>query len=199
MKFIIKMILLLSLLLFITAQAETTVNSELSTDDKENIAILNSLGPVDILNLSGQDAGNDVECFKIISLPDPSSGILYLEDGETEVEVGQFLSIDEANCLKFDPNPNFVGDATFQYASVNSDDVVDPNPATFNIPIYTEDNPTPTSTPSDNNDSSSPNDNNDSCACNDYSSSVPSLSLWGVFVMLMLTLIITREELNRDF
>ena len=186
MKFIIKIVLLSSLLSFMTVEAEPTVNSELSTDDKENIAILNSLGAVDILNLSGQDDGNDVECFKIISLPDPEAGILYLEDGETEVQVGQFLSVDEANCLKFDPNPDFVGDASFQYASVNSDDVVDPNPATFYIPIYKE-------------DSSTPSDSNGSCACKDYDSSIPSLSLWGVFVMLMLTLIITREELNRDF
>ena len=188
MKFIIKIVLLSSLLSFMTVEAEPTVNSELSTDDIENPSILNSLGPVDILNLSGYyNVGRDIECFKIISLPDPSEGILYLEDGETEVQVGQILSADEANGLQFDPNPDFVGTATFQYASVNIDDEVDSNPATVTIPVNAK--------ATDINETSTPKKE----CCKDYDSSIPSLSLWGVFVMLMLTLIITREELNRDF
>ena len=188
MKFIIKIVWLLSLLSCAMVQAESTVNIDLSTDDIENPSVLNSLGPVDILNLSGYyNVGRDVQCFKIISLPDPSEGILYLGDGETEVQVGQLLYIDDANSLEFDPNPNFVGTATFQYASVNIDDEVDSNPATVTIPVNAK--------ATDVNETSTPKKE----CCKDYDSSIPSLSLWGVFVMLMLTLIITREELNRDF
>ena len=189
MKFIIKMVLLLSLLSCMSAQAE--VNSELSTDDIENPSVLNSLGAVEILNLSGYyNVGRDIECFKIISLPNPSEGTLYLEDGETEVQVGQFLSADEANCLQFEPNPDFVGTATFQYASVNINDEVDPNPATVTIPVYAKE--------ADVTDGNETSNAKKSC-CKDYDSSIPSLSLWGMFVMLMLTVIITREELNREF
>ena len=195
MKFLSKMLLLLALFTFITAQAqaESTVNSELSTDDIENPSVLNSLGPVEILNLSGYyNEGRDVQRFKIVSLPAPSEGILYLEDGVTEVQVNQILNTNEANTLRFDPHPDFVGDAIFQYASVNINDEVDQNPATVSIPVYAK--------VTDVNGTSVTSTSDKACDnCKDYDSSIPSLSLWGVFAMLMLTLVITREELNQDF
>ena len=184
MKFFIKIVLLFSLLLVVIVQAESTSNSKFETDDKANIALSNGMGPVDILNFSGTYDGEDVECFKIISLPDPSMGTLYLEYGKTEVEVGQVLSIDETNCLKFEPNSNFVGDASFKYASVNNDGEVDPNPATFCIPVYEEE-----SSDSEDND-----DSEDNCKCKDYSSSVPSLSMYSMILIILLTLLITRKE-----
>ena len=215
-----KKIVLLFLLLPIMAQAELGTEYELSTDDRENIAVLNTLGAVNILGLSGYySVGRDIECFKIISIPDPSEGILYLGDGETEVEVGQILSIDEANGLKFDPNPDFVGDAKFQYASINSNEEVDPNPATVTIPVYgkdTDTNGTTTSTSTDTNGTtaSTSTDTNGTTiststdvngtsvtsreSCKEYSST-PSLSLWGIIIMMILILVITREELNQDF
>ena len=188
MKFLTKMVLLLSILV-ITVQAEPTVNVELSTDDIENPAMLNSLGPVEILNLSGYyNVGRDVQCFKIVSLPDPSAGILYLEDGETEVQVGQVLSADEASGLLFDPNPDFVGDATFQYASVNINDEVDPNPATVTIPVYAKTadvNGTSITTTT-------------KVCCDDYDST-PSMSLLGVFLMMILTLLFVQREFSEEF
>ena len=190
MKFFINIVSILSLLFFITVQAEPIVNIELSTDDIENPSVLNTLGPVEILNLSGYyNVGRDIERFKIVSLPDPLEGILYLEDGETRVQVNQILNTQEANTLYFDPNPDFVGDATFQYASVNSNNEVDPTPATVTIPVYGKDvtdvNGT-TSTPKK------------ACSCNNYDST-PSMSLWGVFIVMILTLIIARKEFNEDF
>ncbi len=190
MKFIIKIVFLLSLLFVIMAQAEPIVNIDLSTEDIENPSVLNTLGPVEILNLSGYyNVGKDIERFKIVSLPDPLEGILYLEDGETRVQVNQILNTHEANTLHFDPNPDFVGDATFQYASVNSKDEVDPTPATVTIPVYAKDvtdvNGT-TSTPKK------------ACSCNNYDST-PSMSLWGVLLMMILTLIITQKEFKKDF
>ena len=191
MKFLTKIVLLLALLSFISLHAESEVYSELSTDDIENPSVLNSLGPVEILNLSGYyNVGRDVERFKIVSLPDSSAGILYLEDGETEVQVDQILNAHEANTLQFDPNPDFVGNATFQYASVNINDEVDPNPATVTIPVYAKN--------TDVNGTSITSTSTKDC-CEDYNSSVPSLSLWSMLTMLMLTLFITREELNREF
>ncbi len=196
MKIFIKMLLLISLL-----HAESTVDYDLSTDDIENPSVLNSLGPVDILDLSGYySVGRDIKRFKIVSLPDPTSGILYLEDGETEVQVGQILSADEANGLEFDPNPDFVGDATFQYASVNSNDEVDPNPATVTIPVYAKDidENEVTSSPSEDENISILEDVNGASVtsecCENYDST-PSMSLWGVLIMIILTLIFAKREL----
>ncbi len=195
MKIFIKIVLLLSLLSLL--HAESTVNYDLSTDDIENPSVLNTLGPVDILDLSGYySVGRDIERFKIVSLPDPSSGILYLEDGETEVQVGQVLEDCDADGLRFDPNPDFVGNATFQYASVNSNGEVDSTPATVTIPVYAKE-----SNESDENVSetvgttSTP---NEECLCEDYDSA-PSLSLWGVLLMMIITLTIAKEEFNREF
>ncbi len=183
MKLFFKIVIVCSLLSLVSLEADSTVNIEFSTDDIENPAVLNSLGPVDILNLSGYyNVGRDIECFKIVSLPDPNEGILYLADGETRVEVGQILSADEANGLLFDPNPDFVGDATFQYASVNIDGEVDPNPATVTIPVYAKDTDVNGTSVTD-------------ICCKDYDST-PSMSLLSLFLMFILTLFITREELN---
>ena len=190
MKFIIRVMLLLSLLSFIAAQAESTVNSELSTDDIENPSVLNSLGPVEILSLSGYyTVGRDVQRFKIVSLPDPSEGTLYLEDGVTEVQIDQILNENEASTLRFDPNPDFVGDTTFQYASVNINDEVDQNSATVTIPVYakaTDVNGTSTTvTPKKE-------------SCEDYDST-PSMSLLGVVLMMMLTFLFVKREFNEEF
>ena len=200
MKFFIKIVFILSLISFITAQAESTISIELSTDNIENPSVLNTLGPVDILNLSGYysySVGRDVQRFKIISLPDPTAGILYLEDGETEVQVDQILDINQSNSLRFDPNPDFIGNATFEYASVSINDEVDPNPATVIIPVYAKETSV-TEEISEENTTSTPEkepcDEEEEC-CDDYDDTVPSLSLWGLFIIMGLTLLFVKREL----
>jgi len=109
------------------------------TDDKVNPKMLNSLGAVNILNLSGKDAnGNPIKKFMITSLPSADQGVLYMEDGITPVTLNQELTLEEANQLKFDPKEDFVGDVIFNYVSVFVDDngnVVKGNEATVTIPL----------------------------------------------------------------
>lgn len=104
-------------------------------DDKNNNKMLNTLGAVNILNLSGKDGnGNAVNRFIITSLPTENQGILYMADGTTAVTLNQLLTQDEANGLKFDPNKDFVGDVTFTYQAVDSNDIKSLD-ATVTIPL----------------------------------------------------------------
>jgi len=180
------------------AEAETEINREISTDDIVNPEMLNSLDAVNILNLSGYyNEGRDIDRFMITSLPDEEEGVLFLSNGTTEVVENQILTAQEANELKFDPNENFEGNATFQYASVNINDEVDPNPATVTIPIVKkqeENNNTTTSV------AGTSTTNSTTCSsCDDYNSSVPSLSHLSIFLIFLFTSwlgikLIEREE-----
>ena len=104
-------------------------------DDKQNSAMLNTLGAVNILDLSGKDGNGDgVKSFIIASLPSVNQGILYMLDGTTAVNLNQTLTLEEANGLKFDPNANFVGEVTFTYLALDSNGIRS-NPATVTIPL----------------------------------------------------------------
>jgi len=106
-----------------------------TSDDKNNPKMLNSLGAVNILDLSGKDEnGEAINQFIITSLPSKNQGILYMADGTTAVHLNQTLSIDDASGLKFDPNSNFVGDVTFTYVSLSNSGVRG-NEATVTIPL----------------------------------------------------------------
>jgi len=107
-----------------------------TTEDIKNPDLLNTLGAVDILNLAGEDChGTAVESFRIETLPDAASGVLYMADGVTPVTVGQTLTKAEADGLKFDPAPDFTGDATFTYVAIDGDGNIDATPATVTIPV----------------------------------------------------------------
>ena len=161
-------------------------STSVTTDDKTNPEMLNSLPAVDILNLSGKDAdGVAVNNFIIRSIVADEAGVLYMADGTTTVEVDQNLTKDEADGLKFDPKEDFIGDAVFTYQSedVNGDLG---NVATVTIPVVG------TLTP-DNNGSKK------DCECNDYKKSIPVLGNFGILLMIMLTslagLFFTRKEI----
>jgi len=107
-----------------------------TTDNKHNDNLSNTLGATDIINLSGKDCnGADVNKFRIVTLPDANSGVLYMADGVTAVTAGQTLTQAEADGLKFDPKAGFTGDATFTYAAIDSNGNVDDTPATVTIPV----------------------------------------------------------------
>ena len=132
---------------FIEPPAETTSSttsdvtctdneSELETDDKLNPELLNTLGAVNILNLSGHGSdGEEIKRFLIQTLPNENMGILYLGDAQTEVRVGEVLTIEESDNIRFDPNENFEGNAIFTYSSVTRSGAIDNTPATVTIPV----------------------------------------------------------------
>jgi len=137
-----------------------------TTDGKINPEMVHTLGPVNILNLSGTDSeGNAVTTFIITALPFESQGILYMADGTTPVKVNQRLTLEEANGLKFDPKAGFVGDATFHYVAVDNNDVKG-NTAVVRIPVIAE----------------------KSCTCKPYKEDVPILSNFGMLVMVLFSI-----------
>ena len=161
-------------------------STSVTTDDKVNPKMLNTLPAVDILNLSGKDAnGVAVDTFVIKSLPDAQSGILYMADGTTAVVVEQNLTRDEADGLKFDPAESYVGDAQFTYQAVDANGNLG-NAATVTMPVVS------TLTP-DNNGSA------EDCVCEDYNESIPVLNNFGILLMLVITslfgLFFTRKEI----
>ena len=119
--------------------------NEVTSDDKLNPQMLNTLGAVNILDLSGKDGNGDaVDSFAITSLPSVDQGVLYLADGSTEVSVNQTLTLEEANGLKFDPKDTFVGDVKFTYVAID-DSGIRGNVALVTIPLINpivEGNPT---------------------------------------------------------
>ena len=159
---------------------------EPTTDDKVNPELLNTLPAVNILNLSGKDCdGNPIQRFIISTLPDENAGILYLENAETVVTLGQYLSIEEANGLRFDPNENFEGNASFTYASVDGSDRVDASPATVTLAIVAPVVSGETNTHVDE-------------ECEDYETSIPSLSNLGLLLMNMLILLMGTFFMKRE-
>ena len=154
-----------------------------TTENIDNPNLLNTLGAVNILNLSGEDCnGHAVEQFRIVTLPDAAAGTLYMADGVTAVTVGQTLTRAEADGLRFDPMPDFVGDATFTYAAIDANGNVDATPATVTIPVTNH---------------GAAGD----CTCDDYETSVPSLSMSSLLALVLLIsatgiFFARREELN---
>ena len=161
-------------------------STSVTTDDKVNPEMLNSLPAVDILNLSGKDVnGVDVDKFVIKSLPDTQSGVLYMADATTAVTVNQNLTRDESDGLKFDPAEGYVGDAQFNYQAVDVNGNLG-NAATVTIPVVS------TLTP-DNNGSA------EDCVCEDYNESIPVLNNFGILLMMVITslfgLFFARKEI----
>ena len=99
-------------------------SATITSDDKHNPRMLNTLGAINILNLSGKDGNGDaVTTFIITSLPSANQGVLYMADGTTPICLNQTLTLEEANGLKFDPNENFDGDVTFTYVALDNNGV----------------------------------------------------------------------------
>ena len=106
-----------------------------TADDKTNGRIDNTMGAVNIVNLTGTDKdGNAITKFIITKLPNINEGVLYMADGTTLVTLNQELTLEEANGLKFDPKAGFVGDAIFRYAAIDNNGVRG-DEATVTIPV----------------------------------------------------------------
>jgi len=150
-----------------------------TTDGKINPEMVHTLGAVNILNLSGKDSdGNAITSFMITALPFERQGVLYMADGVTPVEINKILTIEETNGLRFDPKAGFVGDATFQYISIDNNGLKG-NVAVVRIPVIAE----------------------PSCTCESYTDDVSILSNSGILLMVLfsigLGLFFLRKEDNQ--
>jgi hypothetical protein len=172
------------------------------TDNKLNPEMINTLGAVDILDLTGKDCtGSEVKAFRINSLPLAEQGVLYYEDGATPVTVNSVICITDAKVLKFDPEEGYVGNATFNYSSVDVDDDEDSSPATFTIPVISETGKVDNNGTVDSNGTvgSEHTVHNGDCGCSDYDESIPSLTFWSILLLLtgtsLLSFSLVRKEL----
>ena len=162
-----------------------------TTDDIHNPNLTHNLPAVNILNLNGQDcAGKDVENFRIITLPNANAGILYMADGVTPVKIGQLLTREEANGLRFDPADNFVGTANFTYVAIDANGRVDETPATVTLPIINVAN--------GGNGNGGCQVGDENCTCDTYETSVPASTPFGLMIMALLTLLIVRKSFKKE-
>ncbi len=156
-----------------------------TTEDLMNPEVLNTMPAINILNLAGQNcAGDDVAKFEIKTLPRAEEGVLYMADGVTRVTVGQLLTREEANGLKFDPTTGFVGNAIFTYMAIDEEGHKDATPATVTIPVV--------------NDNANCNPNDKNCTCDTYNSSVPVMTPFGMLLVVFLTLFAVKRTLKRE-
>ena len=103
----------------------------------------NSLAATAIPALSGSDLDGTVSSYTIKTIPPSSQGILQLCNPTcANVTAGQVIAPADIAKLKFDPDPSFIGNATFTYTALDNTNKVS-NTATYTIPVV---NTPPTAT-----------------------------------------------------
>ena len=112
------------------------INTPPVAADVTNAPILSTAGATTLsTGLSATDLDGIISSYTILSLPDPSQGVLYYADGTTPVLANAVLTPAEAAGLKFDPTGIFVGNSSFTYTTTDNNGAVDATPATYTIPI----------------------------------------------------------------
>lgn len=100
-----------------------------------NLASIRGVAPMSATVASGPSVGT----FTIQTLPDPISGVLYLNG--SPVIPGQVIPLSQADQLAFDPVAGYVGNAVFTYTATDTSGSGSNNTATFTVPVG--DNPLP--------------------------------------------------------
>ncbi|MBP0011210.1 MAG: tandem-95 repeat protein [Roseofilum sp. Belize Diploria] len=111
--------------------APTTTNPPEAQDKNGPVRPNNEPSPVP--TLTATDPDNDVSFFTVTSVPTPEQGTLFY-NGEP-VQPGDTFTPEQAGHLVFDPNPNFTGDATFNYTVTDETGNTDPTPAMVTLPL----------------------------------------------------------------
>ncbi|TGE21059.1 Ig-like domain-containing protein [Hymenobacter metallicola] len=106
----------------------------LTANNVRNARMNNKLATQGVSALSATVTnGPGVGSFTIQTLPDPASGVLYLNGAA--VLPGQVIPLNQANQLSFDPAEGYVGDAFFTYSATDTSGSGSNNTATFTIPL----------------------------------------------------------------
>ena len=94
----------------------------------------NQAGLTRVASMQAQAAGGPpVGSFTIQTLPDPATGVLYLNG--SPVVPGQVVPVGQASMLMFDPKGGYVGSAVFTYSATDTSGSGSTNEATFTIPV----------------------------------------------------------------
>ena len=107
------------------------------TESRVSLAISNNTSEAELPELNGTDSDGEVVGFQITRLPADQTGRLVFDGNEiTNLnQLPQQLTPEQAESLRFNPNNEFVGNATFQYAAVDDSGAVDATPATITLPV----------------------------------------------------------------
>lgn len=103
-----------------------------------DIAVANPIAPnatALLPSLSGSDRDGTITSYTIVSLPEPTQGILYLGNPDangTVVTAGQVLSVSQISQLFFRAGTSFRG-TSFTYTTTDNWGVVDATPATVRL------------------------------------------------------------------
>ncbi|MBE9041401.1 isopeptide-forming domain-containing fimbrial protein, partial [Oscillatoriales cyanobacterium LEGE 11467] len=95
-----------------------------------NVPLTGLVGP-----LGGSDPNGTVDEFRIVSVPDPADGVLFLGDpanGGTVLSANDTVTAGQINNLFFQSTGNFDG-ATFEYAAIDDEGAEDLTPATVTL------------------------------------------------------------------
>ncbi|WP_426489650.1 T9SS type A sorting domain-containing protein [Hymenobacter sp. 102] len=92
-------------------------------------------GPTAIAALSATDPDGQIDSYTILTLPNSTTGILYLASGSTltAVTAGQVIPAASAGNLRFDPTVGTTS-ANFTYSATDNSGTVS-NTATYTIPV----------------------------------------------------------------
>ncbi|WOJ95024.1 retention module-containing protein [Congregibacter variabilis] len=117
-----------------TATVNLTVNAvnDPPESDAKTLTVAEDTSANAVPTLTGSDSDGTVESFVITGLP--ANGTLLL-NGVAVTTVGQTISVAEAGNLTYTPNPDYFGDDSFSYASVDDDGTQDATPATVAITV----------------------------------------------------------------
>ncbi len=107
-------------------------NNDPVTINITNASVASNMGPAFLQSLQATDDGT-LTSFSVTELPLPSQGTLVL-DG-SPVTTQQMIPLCYANRLEFDPNPSFIGTASFKYTATDNFGAFDKTPATVSIPV----------------------------------------------------------------
>ena len=103
--------------------------NNVSNRSMSNQSAQTTLSPLSATVTSGPTVGS----FTIQTLPDPATGILYLNN--SPVIPGQVIPANQGNRLQFDPKAGYVGSVTFTYTATDTSGSGSTNTATFTIPV----------------------------------------------------------------
>jgi uncharacterized repeat protein (TIGR01451 family) len=113
-------------------------------DNKTAATTLNNT-TAELPSLSASDEDGTIASYTIETLPPSEQGVLYLGDpasGGVPITPGQTLTPDQVDNLFFEPNSNFIGDASFTY-SATDDQGATSSPALVTIPVEAAPNTRP--------------------------------------------------------
>jgi len=122
----------------IPISSQGNVNQPPAVFDVVNPAINASAGQTAINPLQGSDPDGVIDLYTLLSIPPPSQGILYYNNGTGFVAItegGLEYTPAQMATFRFDPSGNFIGNVYFTYTAHDDDGNIAVNPANYTIPI----------------------------------------------------------------